>query len=121
MGWFGIWSSPSVRHSGLTDIVDDERETHNQVFQDGEVAVPEEHKSKFSHELLAGGVAWEGTRLLEQHLRKEGSSIPFCRTTVVFAYDLVCSQAARSIIPRLWLSVPASLAASSTRSPRAGV
>ena len=55
---------------------DEERETHDQAgFQDGSAYEPtEEHKAKFSHEVLAGGVAWEGTRLLEQHLRKEGTS-----------------------------------------------
>ena len=75
--WVGLVSSLYLCQcrTVLRRRKDDERQVHEQVFDNGDVAVREEHKSKFSHELLAGGVAWEGTRLLEQHMRKRDLSL----------------------------------------------
>jgi hypothetical protein len=49
---------------------DDARDAHQQVYGDGGY----ENQAKFSHELIAGGAAFEGMKLYEDHQRKEGKN-----------------------------------------------
>lgn len=53
----------------LTDngMTDEAQQSHQEVY-----GAPEEHRGKFSHEVLAGGAAFEGMKLYEDHQRKEG-------------------------------------------------
>ena len=48
---------------------DDAQDAHQQVY--GE----ERHEGKLSHEVLAGGAAFEGMKLFEDHQRKEGGIV----------------------------------------------
>ena len=50
------------------------KDAYQQVYeQGGGYEAPEEHKGKFSHELIAGGAAFEGFKLYEDQQRKEGT------------------------------------------------
>lgn len=51
----------------LQSYLDEAQDAHQQVYGG-------EHEAKFSHELLAGGAAFEGMKLFEDHQRKEGLS-----------------------------------------------
>ncbi|ETN44215.1 uncharacterized protein HMPREF1541_10766 [Cyphellophora europaea CBS 101466] len=51
---------------------DDARDSHAQVYDD---SVPEEHRAKFSHELISGAAAFEGMKLFEDHQRREGQAV----------------------------------------------
>ena len=55
---------------------DDSQDAHEQVYdQGGGYENPsEEHKGKFSHELIAGAASFEGFKLFEDQQRKEGQS-----------------------------------------------
>ncbi|MCJ1394112.1 hypothetical protein MMC18_006990 [Xylographa bjoerkii] len=56
---------------------DDAEQAHQQVYQQGggyDNPNPD-NKGKFSHELLAGGAAFEGFKLFEDHQRKEGKTV----------------------------------------------
>ena len=47
---------------------DDARESHQQVYGSGGY----DNQASFSHEIIAGGAAFEGMKLYEDHQRKEG-------------------------------------------------
>lgn len=49
--------------------LDDAQDAHQQVYGDDDGG---ENKAKFSHELIAGGAAFEGFKLFEDRQRKEG-------------------------------------------------
>ncbi|MCJ1321798.1 hypothetical protein MMC17_008553 [Xylographa soralifera] len=56
---------------------DDAEQAHQQVYQQGggyDNPDPD-NKGKFSHELIAGGAAFEGFKLYEDHQRKEGKTV----------------------------------------------
>ncbi|KIW18702.1 hypothetical protein PV08_02991 [Exophiala spinifera] len=50
---------------------DDGRDAHQEVYGSGGY----DNQAKFSHELLAGGAAFEGMKLFEDHQRKEGKPV----------------------------------------------
>jgi len=53
---------------------DDAQEVHQQVYgYDGRVQ--EEHKGKFSHEVIAGAAGFEAMKAYEDHLRKTGQPV----------------------------------------------
>lgn len=53
---------------------DDARDANEQVYgYEGEVQ--EEHKAKFSHELIAGAAGFEAMKAYEDHLRKIGQPV----------------------------------------------
>jgi hypothetical protein len=56
----------------LTPESDESRDAHQQVYGDGGY----DNQAKFSHEIVAGGAAFEGMKLFEDHQRKEGK-LPF--------------------------------------------
>ena len=57
----------------LTDRPTGESEdAHDQVYNQGGGYDNPNHEAKFSHELVAGGAAFEGFKLYEDHQRKEG-------------------------------------------------
>ena len=47
-------------------------DAHDQVYRQGGGYDNPDNKAKFSHELIAGGAAFEGFKLYEDHQRKEG-------------------------------------------------
>ena len=49
--------------------IGESQDAHKQVYGDGGY----ENQAKFSHEIVAGGAAFEGMKLFEDHQRKEGS------------------------------------------------
>ena len=51
----------------LTLFTDEAQDAHQQVYGD------QPHEGKLSHEVLAGGAAFAGFKLYEDHQRKEGS------------------------------------------------
>ncbi|KAM0802930.1 hypothetical protein BDR22DRAFT_887261 [Usnea florida] len=51
------------------------QDAHNQVYNQGGGYDNPDHQAKFSHELLAGGAAFEGFKLYEDHQRKEGNVV----------------------------------------------
>ena len=53
----------------LTPTPPDQGQNDHQQVYGGE---QQQHEGKFSHELLAGGAAFEGMKLFEDHQRKEG-------------------------------------------------
>ena len=58
-------------------VLGESQDAHNQVYnQDGGYDNPD-HQAKFSHELVAGGAAFEGFKLYEDHQRKEGKHASF--------------------------------------------
>lgn len=52
------------------------QEAHNEVYNQGGGYDNPDNQAKFSHELVAGGAAFEGFKLYEDHQRKEGEHIP---------------------------------------------
>ena len=48
------------------------QDAHNQVYNQGGGYDNPDNQAKFSHELVAGGAAFEGFKLYEDHQRKEG-------------------------------------------------
>jgi len=50
---------------------DDARDNHQEVYGSGGY----DNQAKFSHEVVAGGAAFEGMRLFEQHQRSEGKPV----------------------------------------------
>jgi len=53
---------------------DDAADVHQQVYgYDGQVQ--EQHKSKFSHEVVAGAAGFEAMKAYEDHLRKQGAPV----------------------------------------------
>ncbi|EXJ93657.1 hypothetical protein A1O1_02049 [Capronia coronata CBS 617.96] len=50
---------------------DESRDAHEQVYGSGGY----DNQAKFSHELVAGGAAFEGMKLFEDHQRKEGKPV----------------------------------------------
>ncbi|EHY54928.1 hypothetical protein HRR83_005813 [Exophiala dermatitidis] len=50
---------------------DESRDAHQQVYGDGGY----DNQAKFSHELIAGGAAFEGMKLFEDRQRKEGKPV----------------------------------------------
>ncbi|MCJ1303178.1 hypothetical protein MMC08_005986 [Hypocenomyce scalaris] len=48
------------------------KDAHQQVYTDGGGY---ENQAKFSHEVIAGGAAFEGFKLFEDHQRKEGKPV----------------------------------------------
>lgn len=48
------------------------QDAHNQVYNQGGGYDDPNNQAKFSHELVAGGAAFEGFKLYEDHQRKEG-------------------------------------------------
>ena len=48
-------------------------DAHNQVYNQGGGYDDPNNQAKFSHELVAGGAAFEGFKLYEDHQRKEGT------------------------------------------------
>lgn len=71
--------SPSLIITSLTvlDGTDEAQDAHQQVYGG------EQHEAKFSHELLAGGAAFEGMKLFEDHQRKEGKFLSLCMMLLV--------------------------------------
>ena len=53
-------------------VLGESQDAHNQVYNQGGGYDNPDHQAKFSHELLAGGAAFEGFKLYEDHQRKEG-------------------------------------------------
>ncbi|KAK3685506.1 hypothetical protein B0T22DRAFT_220293 [Podospora appendiculata] len=52
---------------------DEAKDARDQVYTNDEY--PEEHKSKFSHELIGGAAAFEAMHLWENEQRKEGKTV----------------------------------------------
>ena len=52
--------------------LDESQNAHNEVYNQGGGYDNPNHQAKFSHELVAGGAAFEGFKLYEDHQRKEG-------------------------------------------------
>jgi hypothetical protein len=54
----------------MTDVIllDEAQNAHQEVYGSGGY----DNQAKFSHELIAGGAAFEGMKLFEDHQRKEG-------------------------------------------------
>ncbi|KIW99375.1 uncharacterized protein Z518_11363 [Rhinocladiella mackenziei CBS 650.93] len=50
---------------------DEGRDAHQQVYGSG----GHNNQAKFSHELIAGGAAFEGMKLFEDHQRQEGKPV----------------------------------------------
>jgi hypothetical protein len=50
---------------------DEAQDAHKEVYGSGGY----DNQAKFSHELIAGGAAFEGMKLFEDHQRKEGNQI----------------------------------------------
>jgi len=50
---------------------DEAQNSHQQVYGNGGY----ENQAKFSHEVIAGGAAFEGMKLFEDHQRKEGKPV----------------------------------------------
>lgn len=48
------------------------QDAHDQVYNQGGGYDNPDNQAKFSHELVAGGAAFEGFKLYEDHQRKEG-------------------------------------------------
>ena len=72
-GWgkFQLWPPLSVSEESQTDVdlfIGESEDAHKQVYGDGGY----ENQAKFSHELIAGGAAFEGMKLFEDRQRKEG-------------------------------------------------
>jgi len=53
---------------------DEGRECHQEIYG-YEGQVQEHHKSKFSHEAIAGAAGFEAMKAYEDHLRKEGAPV----------------------------------------------
>ncbi|KAL9070502.1 MAG: hypothetical protein Q9161_004799 [Pseudevernia consocians] len=51
------------------------QDAHNQVYNQGGGYDNPDNQAKFSHELVAGGAAFEGFKLYEDHQRKEGKTV----------------------------------------------
>ena len=49
------------------------QDAHDQVYNQGGGYDNPDNQAKFSHELVAGGAAFEGFKLYEDHQRKEGT------------------------------------------------
>jgi hypothetical protein len=49
-------------------FLDEAQNAHQEVYGSGGY----DNQAKFSHELIAGGAAFEGMKLFEDHQRKEG-------------------------------------------------
>lgn len=64
--------SPTVQHRHwLTSFkIGESDDAHRQVYREGGGY---DNQAKFSHELIAGGAAFEGFKLFEDHQRKEGT------------------------------------------------
>ena len=63
-------------HQMLTALIlGESQDAHNQVYSQGGGYDNPDHQAKFSHELVAGGAAFEGFKLYEDHQRKEGKHI----------------------------------------------
>ncbi len=61
-------------HVLMDTCTGDADEAHDQIYrQEGGYDNPD-HKGKLSHELIAGGAAFEGFKLYEDQQRKEGES-----------------------------------------------
>ncbi|KAL2402362.1 hypothetical protein ABEF95_007639 [Exophiala dermatitidis] len=56
---------------------DESRDAHQQVYGNGGY----DNQAKFSHELVAGGAAFEGMKLFEDRQRKEGKCEPVLETS----------------------------------------
>ena len=54
-------------------ISGESQDAHDQVYNQGGGYDNPNHEAKFSHELVAGGAAFEGFKLYEDHQRKEGN------------------------------------------------
>jgi hypothetical protein len=50
---------------------DEAQDAHKEVYGSGGY----DNQAKFSHELIAGGAAFEGMKLFEDHQRKEGKQM----------------------------------------------
>ncbi|KAI9822513.1 MAG: hypothetical protein M1827_000232 [Pycnora praestabilis] len=53
----------------------DSQDAHDQVYNQGGGYDNPDNQAKFSHELVAGGAAFEGFKLFEDHQRKEGKPV----------------------------------------------
>ena len=62
----------SIPNGTLTGSSGDSQDAHEQVYNQGGGYDDPDNKAKFSHELIAGGAAFEGFKLYEDHQRKEG-------------------------------------------------
>lgn len=51
------------------------QDAHDQVYNQGGGYDNPDNQAKFSHELVAGGAAFEGFKLYEDHQRKEGKVV----------------------------------------------
>ena len=72
---------PLATYGKLTGRISGENEdAHDQVYNQGGGYDNPNHEAKFSHELIAGGAAFEGFKLYEDHQRKEGN--PALRATL---------------------------------------
>ena len=54
------------------ELLDSAQDSHQEVYGNGGY----DNQAKFSHELIAGGAAFEGFKLFEDHQRKEGKQPP---------------------------------------------
>ncbi|GAA90260.1 hypothetical protein AKAW_08374 [Aspergillus luchuensis IFO 4308] len=68
MGWFA-----DTRYLNFTDRDSFEGQSHEELrnFEPG-TEVTEEHKAKFSHELIGGAAAYEAMKAYEEHQEKNG-------------------------------------------------
>lgn len=66
----GVWLNSPIRIWTKTDLAvsDEAQNAHQEVYGSGGY----DNQAKFSHELIAGGAAFEGMKLFEDHQRKEG-------------------------------------------------
>ena len=53
-------------------LLGESQDAHNEVYTQGGGYDNPNNQAKFSHELVAGGAAFEGFKLYEDHQRKEG-------------------------------------------------
>ena len=78
----------------LTDRQSGEsQDAHNQVYNQGGGYDDPNNQAKFSHELVAGGAAFEGFKLYEDHQRKEGKQALSTTCYVCDSSELTAQQA----------------------------
>lgn len=78
----------------LTDRLSGEsQDAHDQVYNQGGGYDDPNNQAKFSHELVAGGAAFEGFKLYEDHQRKEGKQRHSTTCWVCNTFELTTQQA----------------------------
>ena len=69
------------------------QDAHDQVYNQGGGYDNPDNQAKFSHELVAGGAAFEGFKLYEDHQRKEGKQGLSTTCCVRDPFELTTQQA----------------------------